>query len=108
MSNIKELSEVVSFVCALANGIAESAKDGALTIGDAQYLFPLLSRLPSAVSGFDKIPDELKDLDDSEIEEIKKLVQDELDLPNDVLEASIENSIEVAIQLYSLVKKLHG
>ena len=108
MSNVKELSEVVSFVCALANGIAESAKDGAITLGDASYLFPLILKLPSAVGGFDKIPDEVKDLDDSEIEQIKNLVKDELDLPNDVIEASIENSIEVAVQLYSLVKKLHG
>lgn len=108
MSNVKELSEVVTFVCALANGIADSAKDGDATFSDAQYLLPLVLKLPSAVSGFDKIPDEVKDLDDGEIESLKKLVQDELDLPNDVLESSIENAIEVAIQLYSLVKKLHG
>lgn len=97
MSGIKEISEVVKFVCAVANAIG---------VGDAAHLVPLLYKLPSAVDGIGEIPDEMKDLSQDEIDEIVKMVKDELDLPQDKIEMAIEESIAIAVQLYALVVKL--
>ena len=106
MSGIKEISEVVKFVCALGNAIGEAAKDGQVSLGDAAGLIPLLYKLPSAVDGIDQIPAEVKDLSEDEMAELAQLVKDELDLPQDKIEGAIEDAVGIAIQLYALVVKL--
>lgn len=108
MSGIKELGEVVKFICAVSNAIGEAAKDGEISLGDAAHLVPLLYRLPSAVDGMADIPEEAKDLSQDELDELVKMVKDELDLPNDKVETAVESALEIAVQIYALVAKLKG
>jgi hypothetical protein len=102
----KELGEVLKFVCALANGIGEAAKDGEVSLGDATHLIPLLYKLPSAVDGLGELPAEAKDLSGDEIAALAAMVKDELDLPQDKIEMAVEEGIDVALKLYALVVKL--
>lgn len=106
MAEVKELKEVLGFICALANGIGEAAKDGQVSLGDATHLVPLLYKLPSAANGIDKIPEEAKDLSQDEIDELVKYIKDELDLPQDKVEMAVEEGLDVALKLYALVQKL--
>lgn len=108
MAGVKELSDVVKFVCATASAVAEAAKDGKVSLGDATALVPLLYKLPSAVDGFDKIPGEVADLDDAELQDLLLLVKNELNLPNHKLEEAVEDALGIALQLYALVKKLQA
>lgn len=103
---IKELSEVVKFVCAMANGIADAAKDGQISLGDAAHLVPLLYKLPSAADGLSEVPLEVADLSQDEIIAISALVKEELDLPQDKIEMAVEEAIDIAISIYMLVQKL--
>ena len=108
MAGVKELSDVLKFVCATASAVAEAAKDGKVSLGDATALVPLLYKLPSAVDGWDKLPGEVADLDDAELQDLLLLVKQELDLPNDKLEEAAEEALGIALQLYALVKKLQA
>lgn len=101
MSTVKELSEVVKFICALASSISEAAADGKITLGDAVHLYKMLQTLPAAVEGLSEIS--LGDLSDDDIEAISKEVKESLDLPSDSIESAIEGIIDVGLGLYSLV-----
>lgn len=103
---IKELSEAVKFVCALANGIGEAAKDGQVSLGDAAHLVPLLYKLPSAADGLAEIPLEVSDLSQDEMTQIAAMVKDELDLPQKKIEMAVEEAIQISLSIYALVQKL--
>lgn len=102
----KELGEMLKFVCALADGIGEAAKDGSVTLGDAAHLIPLLYKLPSAADGIAEIPAEVADLSQDEVAALVAMIKDELDLPQDKLEMAIEDALEIGIKIYALVQKL--
>lgn len=104
----KELGEVLKFVCALANGIGEAAKDGEVSLGDATHLIPLLYKLPAAVDGISEIPAEAKDLSGDEVEALVAMIKEELDLPQDKVEMAVEEGLDLALRLYSLVQKLRA
>lgn len=108
MAEVKELKEVLGFVCALANGIGEAAKDGKVSLGDATQLIPLLYKLPAAVDGMSEIPAEAKDLSQDEVDELAKYIKEELDLPQDKVEMAVEEGLDIALKLYALVQKLKG
>lgn len=104
----KELGEVLKFVCALANGIGEAAKDGEPSIGDATNLIPMLYKLPAAVDGISELPAEAKDLSVEEMAALVAMVKDDLDLPQDKVEMAVEEGLELSLKLYSLVQKLRS
>jgi hypothetical protein len=106
MAGVKEISEVVKFVCSLANAIGEAAKDGEISLSDAAHIVPLLYKLPSAVEGIAEIADEAKDLSQDEVDELVKMIKDELDLPQEKVESGIEDALSIAVQIYALVIKL--
>jgi hypothetical protein len=104
----KELGEVLKFVCALANGIGEAAKDGEISLGDATHLIPLMYKLPAAVDGIAELPAEASDLSGDEIAALVAMIKDELDLPQDKVEMAVEEGLDLALRLYSLVQKLRA
>ena len=106
MSAVKELSEAVEFVCALAVSVAEAAEDGRITLGDTRHLIGLMYKLPSAVDGLGDIV--LADLSLEDMEVISEKVKSSLDLKNDKVEMAIEGAIDLTLQLYNLVQKLRA
>lgn len=105
MAGIKESKEAVKFVCQLVSETANALDDGKFSLGEGALLLKLAYQLPMAIDGIDKIPSEALDYSPEEIEELKKLVQDELDLPGDKVESLIEGCLDIALQLYAQVKQ---
>lgn len=54
---------------------------------------------------FNKVKDEVGDLDDAEKAELLQFVKDKFDISNDKLEASIEGGLGIALKLEALVKE---
>lgn len=106
MSGVKELSDVVKFVCKLVSGVAAAAADGKPTLGDIPDLLPALYAVPSAVDGLDEAVSEAKDLSADELAELSLVVKDELDLPDDKVEGAVEEIVDCALKLYGVVAKL--
>ena len=106
MSAVKELSEAAEFVAVLANALSEAMADGQMTLGDAAHLMPVLYKLPTALDGLGDVV--LADISNDDLALIVKKVKDTLDLPNDKIEFAVEESLEIALKLYSLVQKIRG
>jgi gamma-glutamyl phosphate reductase len=108
MSGTKELGEAVKFMCALASAVSDAAADGKATLADAARLAPVLYKLPSALDGLSEAIEEAKDLSAEEMDELSKMIKDELDLEDDNLEAICEEAVDCCLKLYSLVLKIKG
>jgi|NOAtaT_5_FD_contig_31_1891763_length_422_multi_3_in_0_out_0_1 hypothetical protein len=108
MAKTKELKDVLSFLCALANTIAEVSEDGKLSKTEALSLLPLLYKVPSAIEGIGEIPDEIADFSQEDIEELAQFVKNELDIPQDKIEIAIEDGIDLCLRLYALAQKLRA
>jgi len=90
---IEELKDVLAF----GIDVGEALSDG-IGIEDISALFGL----PEAIAGISNVPAEIADLDEAERKELKEYVSTEFDIPDDKLEAVIEQSISVVVDLYNL------
>ena len=106
MAGVKELKDVVKFVCVLASGVAEAAADGKPTLGDVAHVMPVLYALPAAAEGLDEVPAELKDLSGDELAELSETVKEALELPSEKVEEAVEEIVDCALKLYSVIAKL--
>lgn len=105
MAGIQETKELVAFSISLIQTAVEVAKDGKVGLSDIVTLMSALKDAPSALSGVDKIPAELKDLDDVELAELVSYIKLKFDLPNDLIEAQIEVAFDVAAALAKALLK---
>lgn len=108
MSQAKELKDVLSFVCALANTIGEISDDGKISRTEVLALLPLLYKIPTAIDGIGEIPSEVSELNQEDIEGLAQMVKDELDIPQDKIEAAIEDGIDLCLKLYALAQKMRA
>ena len=99
---IKETKEAVIFMVGLAGAVDEQLKDG-FQYSDLFSLIPVLSKLPAAVEGADKIAAELADLDDDERKELLEAIK-KLDLQDDAVEEIAEHACVAFIDLFKLVR----
>ena len=99
MAGIKELKDVVK----AAVSIGEALADG-IQIGDLAALLDL----PAAIDGISEVPAELEDLDPTERQELNDFIKSEFDIPDDELEAFIEDAITWAFATYELYLKFKG
>lgn len=106
MAKLKETKELVSFVCALANSLGKIGENGKPALRDVMHLVPLMYKIPTAIDGVDDIPQEVKAMSEADLAELVQSIKDELDLPQDKIEAAIEDGLDVAVKLYALAKKL--
>jgi hypothetical protein len=67
---IKETKDVINFTAGLIKALIKSFEDGKLALDDLQHFTSVIKDLPSAAIGISGIPEELKDLDTAEIQEL--------------------------------------
>lgn len=103
---IKETKELVSFLLAVHQAYQLSNADGKIDFKDLPHIYNPLMKSIQAFNGLDKIPAELKDLDDEERKELVELFKADFDLADDVLEQKIEEGFAVALQLAKFITGL--
>lgn len=101
---IENIKEVLLFICRLTGGIVKSAEDGFSVWKDWPNFIDAAKALIPAIKDFKEIPGEYADLDEAERAELVKLIQDEFDIPDDKVEAFIEQAFRVALDLADLVE----
>jgi hypothetical protein len=109
MAGIKETKELVGFGILTVKAVFNSLADGKIGFEDAWRMIEVLQKAQPALEGVAIIPEELKDLDGPEVDELKKYILTEFDIPNDALEYVIEDALMIGLalaRLYSKVKKL--
>lgn len=101
---VENLKKVVSFGCGLTGQIAESLKDG-WQWTDALSFVDEMAAIPGVVKTLPAVKQELSDLSTTEREELHAYIVEKFDIPNDKVEAFVENAIGVALNVLSLVEK---
>jgi hypothetical protein len=105
---VKELSEVLIFAIGLGEAVDLSLADKKIDLADLGLLVGPFTKAPAAIEGFDKVVDEIKDLDAAEMDEVKALVKDELNLSDDKLEEKIEAGVDFLGALHTFILKLRA
>lgn len=103
---IKELSEAIIFGISMGEALDLSLADGKIDLADLGILMGPFMKAPDAIEGIGKVKDEIKDLDAAEMEQIKQMVKDELDLSDDKLEEKIEAAVDFLGAIHEFVGKL--
>jgi hypothetical protein len=109
MAGIKETKELVGFALLTAKAVVNSLADGKIGFEDAWRMIEVLQKAQPAFEGVAAIPTELGDLDNVEVDDLKKYILSEFDIPNDALEYVIEDALMIGLalaRLYTKVKKL--
>ena len=89
----KETEDVVVFFGSICEGIYESVKDGKLTFGDYINFIPVVADLLPAISGIEKVPDELRDLSIEEMDALVEKFKANFEIPDDIVEEFVENCV---------------
>lgn len=103
--NIKELLKLVEAVCAVGNVIGEVFEDGKVDFRDAMLLDDayLAAKLLFFIDYRQSLL-ELSDLNADERDLLKKYFKEELDIPQDMVEETLEKVMEIATNLYGSVR----
>lgn len=105
---IEETKDVVAAGVALANSIIAALEDGKISLADIPVFFNPVLKLPAALSGIDKVPAELGDIDAEELNELKAIVKDQLSVSDEKAAEIIDASIAVLYDIYLLIKKIQA
>jgi len=101
---IEETQEVVDFGISLANAVIKSLADGKVGFSDIPNFVSPVFKLPKALSGIDKVPYELNDIQPEELEQLKSFVKANLDVADEKAKEIIDNSLLVLYDIHTLVK----
>lgn len=99
MTGIKETKEVVRFGCAILNACGKSMQNGQIDLKDIYHFLGVYRLANDALQGIEKVPAELKDLDQKELETIKTLIISEFDIPQEEAEQFIESGLKIAFEI---------
>ena len=103
MAGIKESKEFVLFGVALGDALYKSFEDGSIGLSDIFKLVPVFKSAKAALEGLAGVPEELKDLDDAEKEELVAAVKAQFDIADDKMELAIESAFEMAVAAIQLI-----
>jgi len=103
--SIDETKDAIAFIASFGNAMGQSLEDGKFELGEYINFIPSLIKLPEAISGINKLPDELRNITDEERAELLAFIKDQLDLPQDATEELLEDSLETAIVVFGYIRK---
>lgn len=102
---IDNLKKLITVGLEVPSVIADITKDGKVTFFELFNILPVATELIAVAKSYKEIVDEFADLDDAEREELHAYFADKFDIPNDKVEDYVEDALEVAFNLISLVAR---
>ncbi len=96
--------EVLTLMLSLGESAGLAAADGELMLADALYFWDCLGKIVPAVRDLDQVPKELAGITDADMLELIELAAD-FDIPQDDIEAIIEDFIKVAVPFVNFLAK---
>lgn len=106
MVDIVQTKKLIGVVCKLANAGGSILQDGKVGINDLSYVWSLLMDADiQAIATLDMavVAKELGELSEAELEVLRAFVVARLDLPQDNVEATIEQALALGLKLYSAI-----
>lgn len=105
MFGIENLKKIVKFACDFTKEIASALADGKFQWTEAFGFVDEIMAIPGVAKSFPAAKQELADLSPEEKAELYAYVVEEFDLPNDKVEAFVENALSFAISAVALVEQ---
>lgn len=99
-----ETKQAIDLAIALGKGIEKSLTDKKLDFADVPNFIPAFMVLFAAIQGAEDIPMEFSVASKEETDELKKYVQDNLDLEDDKVEGFIEDAFKVLLDIFMVYK----
>lgn len=104
MLGIEKLKTALAFALNLTEEIQKAGQDG-FTWTDAFGFVDDILKVPGLIASGDQILAELKDLTMEEKEELAAYLAAEFDIPNDRVEAMVEDALKLALTVVALVNQ---
>lgn len=101
---IDNLKKIISFGCDLTKQINSALADG-WQWTDAFSFVDEIAALPGVIKSIPAIKQELSELSEEEKTELNAYIKEKFDIPNDKVEAFVEDALSIAISVVSLVTK---
>lgn len=101
---VENLKKAVKFSIELGQQFEKSGKDGWSWTDSFDFVDEAMA-LPGIAKAGSSIAAELKDLSNEERDELNAYVAEEFDLENDKVEGIVEDSLNIAFSIVSLVQK---
>jgi hypothetical protein len=105
MLGIENVKKVVKFACDFTKEISSALSDGKFQWNEIFGFFDEIMAIPGVVKSFPDITKEISDLTTEEHAQLATYIQSEFDIPNDKVEAFIENSLLFALSAVALVQQ---
>jgi hypothetical protein len=105
MLGVENLKKLITVGLEVPKVIADITADGKVTFIELFNVLPIATDLIGVVKSYKEIAAEFADLDDTEREELHTFFADKFDIPNDAIEAYVEDALQVAFNLISLVAR---
>lgn len=103
---IKEIKEVLTLMSSVIKAVDAATKNG-LSWDDFYHFVPVVPKVFPALEGIENVDDELFDLTEEELDELKVFVKDELDIPDNQVEMFIEKGLSIALDTAFLIKEIY-
>jgi hypothetical protein len=108
MADIKNTQELVKLVVALSSVLKNAQSDGKVDLNDLVLLVGIIPFVGPAIEGISDIPEELKDLDATEIAELSaEIAQLVGGVAGDTKYVGVaEHALKAAFEIFKIVKLL--
>lgn len=94
---MKETKELLSFIFSLIYATDKSFEDGKFSTSDIFKYTGAVKKLPAGLSGIEKIPNELKNVNEETLNELRQFIIEEFNLVDENKEEVVENILSTAI-----------
>lgn len=106
MAGTKELKELLALPLSIHMAYDLAMADGKLDLADLALLMGPAMKIGPALQGIDKVPGELKDMDDAEKKDVLDWAKTMYNISDDVLEKKVEDALGLALHIAQFVGKL--
>ena len=103
---IDATQKAVVAIAVLANSIGKVLEDGKVGITDLVHVYAPIAAINTALKDFKQIPAQIRDLDTAELAQLRETFIREFDLPQDGIEAVVEQAVDVTARLIEIVLTL--
>lgn len=104
---IEELSDVVLLITSFTYALSKSrGTNGKYWWKDSFKYIGAFKRLPEAIRSIDQVPNEIKDLDEQELEALRKLIEKNFQLSDKDKEKRIEEALDIAFRIIGAVQNM--
>lgn len=107
MYGVENLKKAVGFGLNLTEEIEKAGRDG-FTWTDALGFIDEIFQIPGIIASGEEIGRELNNLTEAEKEELFSYAVAEFDIPNDKVEAIVEDALKLAFTVVAMVVKWKG